>query len=98
MRVWPALLLAPLAALAANHLGYALASAACVRGTEWWLHATMGTGLLICIATSLLAWREFRARDREETLPLVAVWNGAFFALVVAAMWATRFFVDPCMR
>jgi len=98
MKVWPALLLAPLVALGANHLGYALAAAACVRGTEWWLHATMATGFAVCVLTSVVAWHEFRMRDRQETLALVAAWSGAFFALVVVAMWATRLFVDPCMH
>jgi len=96
VKVWPALLLAPLLALASNHLGYALAAGACERQAEWWLHASFGLSFLFILLVTAMAWREFRRREREETLPLVATWTGAFFALVVAAMWATRLFLDPC--
>ena len=96
MKVWPALLLAPLLALASNHLGYALAAGACERGEEGWLHGVFALCFLLILFTTGLAWTEFRKRGRQETLPLVATWTGAFFALVVAAMWGMRLFVDPC--
>jgi hypothetical protein len=98
VKVWPALLLAPLAALGANHLGYALSAAACVRGEEGWLHAAMLAAFVFCLITALLARQELRRRARHETLALVAMWSGMFFTVVVAAMWATRLFVDPCMH
>jgi hypothetical protein len=98
MKVWLALLAAPLAALASNHLGYALAAGACVRGSEWWLHTSFALFLLFTLGATGLAWSELRRRERHETLVLVATWTGAFSALVVATMWAMRLFLDPCMH
>jgi hypothetical protein len=98
VKVWLALLAAPLAALGANHLGYALAAGACVRGSEWWLHASFALSLTFTIVATGLAWSELRRRARHETMVLVATWTGAFSALVVATMWAMRLFIDPCMH
>lgn len=95
MRLWPALILAPLAALAAIAVGYALVPAACA-GREWILHLFLFVFLTGSLGTTWLAWAD-RKRHKDPFLPLVATGTGAFFSLVITAQWATRLFVDPCM-
>ena len=92
MRAWPALVLAPLMALASISLGYALVTPACAKGIGWTLHALILGSLVLSLATTLLAWTE-----RREFLGLVAVWCGAFFSLVIAMQWVAQLFVTPCM-
>lgn len=96
MRVWPALILAPLFALASITFGYALVPAAC-GASQWMLHAAILVPLALSLAATALALADMK-RQHEKFLPLVATWTGAFFSLVIAAQWATQLFVSPCMN
>jgi hypothetical protein len=93
MRTWPALILAPLIALASISLGYALVTPACERGAVWVLHAVILGSLVLSLAATALAWGE-----KKEFLGLVATWCGALFSLVIAVQWLAQFVVTPCMH
>jgi hypothetical protein len=98
MKLWPALLLAPLLALASISAGYALVPPACAPGRGWLLDLLILpclAGALVCTA---LAWKDMRHRVHEPFLSLVATGTGAFFSLVIAAQWVTRLVLDPCMH
>jgi hypothetical protein len=97
MRIWPALLLAPLAALGGTSFGYALVTPACERSATWMLHLLLGGCLAFSLGATLLAWTAL-AGARREFLPLVAFWSGAFFSVVSAAQWAALAFLSPCMH
>jgi hypothetical protein len=97
MRLWPALILAPLFALAAASLGYALATPACARAMGWLLHLSFAVFLALSLAATAVAWRAL-AGARREFLPLVASGVGAFFSVVIAAQWVAAFVLPPCMH
>jgi len=97
MRAWPALLLAPLFALAAIGVGYALVPAACEHSRYWVVHAAMLLFLALSLASTVLAWGALRVAHRE-LIPLVSVWNGAFFSLVILVQWVAAFILSPCMH
>ena len=97
MRTWPALIAAPLFALASIGFGYALATPACQHDRTWLLHASSLVFLLACLATTLMAWAALRVA-RREFMPLVSFWSGAFFSAVVAAQWMAVFVLSPCMH
>jgi hypothetical protein len=96
MRVWPALILAPLFALAALSVGYALATPACARSMPWLLHASFLLFLVLSLGATGLAWTAFSGA-RREFLPLVALWSGVFFSAVIVAQWLAAFFIPPCI-
>jgi hypothetical protein len=95
MRAWPALILAPLFALAGQLISYALVTPACEHGKAWVLHATFFVFFALCVATTLSAWATLRAA-RREFLPLASMWSGMFFSAVVLAQWVALFVIAPC--
>jgi hypothetical protein len=77
LRSWPALLLAPLIALADLSVVYSLVTPACMRQDRSGLHAVAAASLVIVLALTLLAWRAWRdgtARVRGDAT--VAMANG----------------------
>ena len=66
MRSWPALLIAPLIALADQSIIYALVTPACMRQDRSDLHAMAGAALVVVLALTMLAWRAWR--DGSATL------------------------------
>jgi hypothetical protein len=97
VRAWPALILAPLFALTAQIVGYALVTPACQYSRVWPVHVSFLVFLALCVATTLSAWASLRAA-RREFLPLAATWSGAFFSLVVAVQWLAIAIISPCMH
>jgi hypothetical protein len=95
MRLWPALVLAPLSALASLSVAYALATPACQAGRHWLLHLPFIAFLLVNLSLTALAWQALSGA-RREFLPLVATWTGAFFTAVIAAQWIAVFLIAPC--
>ena len=94
---WPALLLAPVLALAAIALGYALVTPACERSQAWLLHAAMLVLFLLCTASTLGAWRSLQSA-RRELLARISTWSGTFFCAVILLQWIALFIVPPCMH
>ena len=97
MRAWPALILAPVFALAAQIIAYALVTPACQYAKAWPMHLSFFIFFLLCAATAVGAWAALRTAQREF-LPLAAMWSGAFFSAVVRAQWVAMFMVSPCMH
>jgi hypothetical protein len=97
MRAWPALILAPLFALAAQIIAYALITPACQHAKAWPIHLLFFFFFALCVVTTLRAWATLRTAQREF-IPLAAVWSGAFFSAVVLAQWAAMFVLSPCMH
>jgi len=60
LRSWPALLLAPLIALADLSVVYSLVTPACMRQDQSGLHAVAAASLVIVLALTMLAWRSWR--------------------------------------
>ena len=97
MRAWPALILAPAFALAAQLIAYALVTPACQYAKAWPMHLSFFLFFALCAATALGAWGSLRTAQREF-LPLAAVWSGVFFSVVVLVQWVAMFIVSPCMQ
>jgi hypothetical protein len=97
MRAWPALILAPSFALAAQIIAYALVTPACEHGKTWPMHLSFFVFFALCLATTLSARASLRMAHREF-IPLAALWSGAFFSLVVLVQWAAMLIVSPCMH
>ena len=94
---WPALLLAPVFALASVALGYALVTPACERSSTWLVHGVVLLFLALSVASTVGAWLSLQAA-RREFLPLVSTWSGAFSTAVVLLQWTALFIVPPCMH
>jgi hypothetical protein len=97
MRAWPALILAPLFALAGQVIAYALVPPACSHAKPWVLHGTFFVFFVLCVAATLGAWAALRTA-RREFLPLASMWSGIFFSAVVLAQWVALFILSPCMH
>lgn len=97
MRAWPALILAPVFALAAQTIAYALVTPACQYAKAWPMHVSFFLFFALCVAATLSAWASLRTAHREF-IPLAAVWSGCFFSAVVLVQWAAMFIVSPCMH
>ena len=95
-RAWPALFLAPMAALTSIAFGLAVVGPACERGQAWLVHAVILICLAVAAGSSVPAWRALR-RQRAQFMLLIAIWNGAFFSAVIIAQWIAQLFISPCM-
>jgi hypothetical protein len=110
MPVWPALLIAPLLALAEQALVYALSTPACQTQREAWLHAVPLAFVALTLLLTAMAWTEARRLRRDGTphvdadaatiqrhfLARLAVWSGALSTLVIVAMWIPQWVLSPC--
>ncbi|HEX6706663.1 MAG TPA: hypothetical protein VF169_18030 [Albitalea sp.] len=110
MFVWPALLLAPVLALAEQSIVYALATPACQSQREAWMHAVPFVFVALTLALTALAWREARRLRAEGAahpdadapalrryfVACVAVGSGALSSLVIAAMWVPQWVLSAC--
>lgn len=107
-RVWPALLLAPLLALADQGAAYALAGWSCAHPHHFVPHAVHAVFLAAILAVTFLAWPAARpgltglreeagfSVHRHDGLAVSAVALGALSALVVLALWIPQWMLSPC--
>ncbi|MDB5933049.1 MAG: hypothetical protein JWQ01_393 [Massilia sp.] len=105
---WPALLLAPSVALANASVAYALVTPSCSRQQTIVLHMVALASLLLCLAMTWPAARNWlRQRTdpplasdavaaRGHFLAQVATMAGLLSALVVLAEWLPQWIVSPC--
>ena len=104
---WLALLLAPMLALTALGINYALVTPACEQQANVaWLHGVFAASLLLSVLFTVLAGRnwqrsnahqaESRTRDRTRFVALVAVLVGALSSLVLVAQWLPLWLLSPC--
>ena len=111
MRSWPALLLAPLTALAQQSICLSLTEHACEQQTTVALHAVCAVSLLAILAMTVMAAADWRARPgvrpehasdtaralRPRFIAASALLVGALSALVSLSMWMPVWVLGPCM-
>jgi hypothetical protein len=110
MRSWPALLLAPLTALAQQAICLSLTEHACQQQTTFALHGVCGACFLAILAMTAMAaadWRTTGARAvqasdtarvlRPRFVAISALLVGALSALVSLSMWMPVWVLGPCM-
>jgi hypothetical protein len=112
MRIWPALLLAPLLALTEQAVVYALATPTCHTQRQAWLHILPVAFAIVTLVFTLMAWVD-ASRQRAITagaahldvdapevrryfLARIAVWCGALSTLVIVAVWIPQWVLSPC--
>jgi hypothetical protein len=112
MLSWPALLLAPLLALAEQSIVYALATPTCETQREAWLHGVPLGFIAVTLLFTGMAWVEVQRlrRDglaaphldadrralRRYFVAWVAVGLGALSSLAIAALWVPQWVLSPC--
>jgi hypothetical protein len=108
MRIWFALLAAPILALADQSVAYATAGWACANQHAFAMHGVHLLFLAATLAGTLAAWPLWRAtssakasdetRARRHFLAGLATASGAFSALVIMAMWIPTWVLAPCFN
>jgi hypothetical protein len=106
MRTWPALLLAPVLALADQSVAYAMVGWSCAWQNHAAAHWVHGAFLLATLATLIPAWRAHRTtRDpaglsdngsRAALTARSALLVGALSAAMIGAMWIPQWVLSPC--
>jgi len=105
MRTWPALLLAPVLALADQVVAFATVGWACAHGRAIAVHAVHALFLAATLATLAPAWRRWRdarrrtdeAGQRVRFLATMGLAVAALSAGVIASMWLAGWFIAPCV-
>jgi hypothetical protein len=106
MRIWLALIVAPLLALESQSIAFALVHWACDRQTVAAVHALYGACIGATVAFTALAWRHRQesaavgggeARRRHRFLSGLATASAALSSLVIAAMWVPTWMLSPCI-
>jgi hypothetical protein len=106
MRTWPALLLAPVLALADQVVAFAIVGWACARGEPIIVHVVHVAFFVAAAATLPSAWQAWKtsrkrraaASERESFLAGLAVGSAALSTLVIAAMSLPTWLIAPCVR
>jgi hypothetical protein len=106
MRIWLALLIAPILALTDQSIAFAMTGWACANQQELAMHGVHVLFLAATLAITIAAlgpWRAtLRAKMRNEALARrhflagLATASGALSALVIAAMWVPNWILSPC--
>ena len=106
MRIWLALLLAPILALTDQSVAYALSGWACSHQQPFATHAAHLIFLAAVVASTVLAyglWRDTRSAPGAGEPPAsrhflagLAMASGTLSALVIAAMWYPTWILSPC--
>ena len=103
MRIWIALLVAPLLALANQAITYALADSACTGPNRLPFHGINLVFLVATIAATDLAWQlrgdvpgDDPAARRRRFLAGVATAAGIISALAIVALWIPGWVLSPC--
>jgi hypothetical protein len=109
MRIWLALIIAPVLALADQSVAYALAGWSCAQGHFAVAHVTHALFLLAVIAATFLAWTVARtgfeatrtegpfSTHRHDAMALCALALGLYSAAVIVAMWIPQWVLSPCL-
>lgn len=106
MRIWFALLLSPVLALADQGIAFSMAGWACGHQQALAIHATHLAFLIAAATSALLAWQAWRGSvgaggdgatpARRRFLAGLATASGALSTLVIAALWAPTWVLSPC--
>jgi hypothetical protein len=104
MRIWFALLIAPILALADQSIAYVLAGWACANQQPAAMHAVHAVTFIACAGGAFMAWglwRESAATGDERQhvrhfLSGIAIASSALAAVVIASMWMANALLSPC--
>ena len=107
MRIWMALIVAPLLALTDQTVAFALAHWACAHQSTWVVHLAHIFFLVIVAAAAAGAWLVWLettivAGTVEPTVPVhflagVATMAAALSAVTIVAMWIPTWMISPCI-
>jgi hypothetical protein len=110
VRIWPGLLVPPLAFLTLLSVNYGLEPWACEFQIRWPLHLSSAVTLVLVAAAGVLALRDWRRAGleapngggaqapRERFLSAMALMLSALSALSVLGLWTTILIMPPCVR
>ena len=105
MRIWFALLLAPVLALTDQSVAYATAGWACAHQHPAVVHGIHVVFLVAIVAGTVAAWQYWRATPQRAEpaasrhfLAGIAAASGALSALVILAMWIPNWMLSPCFN
>ena len=106
-RTWPAVLLAPVLALADQGVAYAFVGWSCSHQVVAPLPAVHAAFLAAVLATAISPWRRMEPgaaptlsieeHERRNFFALVGLLTAAISALVIVAMWIPQWFIPPCI-
>jgi hypothetical protein len=106
MRIWLALIIAPLLALTDQTLAFSMVGWACAHQNPALLHASHALFLALAAATGLVAWWYWRetssasahdgARRQLHFLAGISTTVAALSALAIAAMWIPTWMISAC--
>ena len=108
MRIWFALIVAPLLALSDQSVAFALVGWACTHQSTALLHACHTLFLAITTIAAIAAWRNWRetavvaaspgdATVQRHFLAGIAMTVAALSALAIAAMWTATWMISSCI-
>jgi hypothetical protein len=107
MRIWIALIVAPLLALTDQTVSFALVHWACAHQSTWVVHLSHVVFLAIAAAAAVGAWLRWRetavaAGTGEATvqfhfLASVAMMIALLSAVAIMAMWIPTWMISPCI-
>jgi hypothetical protein len=109
MMSWPALILAPLLALAEQALAYALATPGCAHQQGATLHVVPLVFLLATLAMTALAWVDARRHaagghadadrpgNNRHFIACAATGVGGLSCLAILAMWVPLWWLPACV-
>jgi hypothetical protein len=108
MRIWFALLAAPILALADQSIAYATLDWACAHQNGFVVHVVHLPFLVATAAGTVMAWQLWRATlpvhsgnetvARRHFLAGLGVGSGALSVLVIVAMWVPAWVLPSCVR
>ena len=110
MRSWPALLVAPAVALAAQSIMYAQVTPSCAAQARFGLHAAAAIALALTLFLAFLAWGEWRrfhggstadddggdAGTARRFIAILGTAVASLSSLVIVAMWFGTWVLSPC--
>jgi hypothetical protein len=107
MRIWIALLVAPVLALTDQSVAYSVVSWACAHQNGYAVHLVHLSFLVVTSLCAVIAWRGRQAAARANAhdaafermnflLPLATA-SAALSALSVAAMWLPTWLIASCI-
>ena len=107
MRIWLALIVAPLLALGDQAIAFALVGPGCAGQTTTMLHLSHALFLAFTTIVTVGAWRRWLETAparvthpdgavQRHFLAGVATTVAAFSAVAIAAMWLPTWLISPC--
>lgn len=109
MRIWVALIVAPLLAIIDQSVAFALVGWSCAHQTTIWIHVTHAAFLVAAGLCAGFAWPELRRTEavaiasttisisQRRFLAGIAASTAVISTLAIAAMWLPTWMIAPCV-